>query len=137
LVWRVLAGLLMTAALLTGCGADADVDTQGSWLLVGASLPDGRWQEDDGGRYFLSIEGTSTYGTDACREFEATVEQDGDDLSFPDLETAERQGCPESLPDPLTGRFVTALEAIDSAERDDDTLILRGAGTTLTLQLRS
>jgi hypothetical protein len=40
------------------------------------------------------------------------------------------------VPEPLGGRFLSALRVIDSAQRDGDLPILRGDDTTLTLRSR-
>jgi hypothetical protein len=134
---RVLvAGLLLLVGMLTGCGTE-EVDAQGSWLMVGASLPDGRWEADNGGKYFLRVRGQSADGTSGCDAFEARVAQDGGDFSFQDFQKSARPGCPGDVPDPLEGRFLGALRSVDSAERDGDLLILRGDDTTLTLESTS
>ena len=146
---RLLAStLLVVPMLLAGCGSDP-VDVEGNWLMVGATVPDGTWQAEtdtSGSRYFLRIAdatdeagqdvGLVADGVSGCDTFQARVEQDGGDLDFADFETSERQTCPETVPDALEGRFLTAIEAIDSAEMDGDLLVLRGPETTLTFEKR-
>jgi hypothetical protein len=141
--------LLVVPLLLAGCGSDP-VDVEGNWMLVGATLPEGHWNPEDPEqtRYFLQIaEATDEAGEDVglvakgfagCQEYQARVEQDGDDLDFADLEVIDRPNCQaDTVPDPLEGNLPGAIEAIDSAEMDGDLLVLRGPETTLTFEQRA
>lgn len=146
---RLLAStLIVVPLLLGGCGSDP-VDVEGNWMLVGARLPEGHWDPEDPGqtRYFLQIaEATDEAGEDVglvakgfagCQEYQARVEQDGGDLDFADLEVVDRPHCQaDTVPDPLEGNLPGAIEAIESAEMEDDLLVLRGPGTTLTFEER-
>ncbi|MGI8901721.1 MAG: hypothetical protein ACR2HA_12510 [Nocardioides sp.] len=95
----VTAVVLAPALLLGGCGQGEDVDAQGSWLLVGASLPDGNWQEENGGTYFLRIEPQSgetlADGTSGCDGFDARVAQDGDDFASRSSRPARGRAVPK------------------------------------------
>ena len=146
---RLLAStLLVVAAVLGACGSET-VDVEGNWLLVGARVPEGTWSPDSdtsGSRYFVRIAeavdasgndvGLVAEGTSGCDNFQARVQQDGDDLDFVDFETNKRPSCPESVPDALEGRFLTAIEAVTSAEMDGDRLVLKGQETALTFEKR-
>ena len=147
---RLLASALLVVPLLLGaCGSDP-VDVEGNWMLVGARLPEGRWDPEDPeeSRYFLQIaEATDEAGEDVglvakgfagCQEYQARVVQDGDDLDFADLEVIDRPNCQaDTVPDPLEGNLPGAIEAIESAEMEDDLLVLRGPETTLTFEKRA
>ena len=114
--------------LLAGCASDP-VDVEGNWMLIGAGLPEGHWDPDDPqeSRYFLQIaEATDESGEDVglvaqgfagCQQYQARVEQDGEDLDFADLDVIERPNCQaDTVPDPLEGKLPDAIEAITSAE---------------------
>ena len=148
---RLLASLLVVLVaplLLSGCGSDP-VDVEGNWMLVGAQLPEGRWNPDDPAqaRYFLQIaEATDDAGEDVglvaqgfagCQQYQARVEQDGDDLDFADLEVIDRPNCQaDTVPDPLEGNLPAGIDAVSSAEIEDGLLVLRGPETTLTFEKR-
>ena len=147
---RLLATTLVVVPLLLGgCGSDP-VDVEGNWMLVGARLPEGHWDPEDPEqtRYFLQIaQATDEAGDDVglvakgfagCQEYQARVEQDGGDLDFADLEVIDRPNCQaDTVPDPLEGNLPGAIEAIESAEMEDDLLVLRGPSTTLTFEERA
>jgi hypothetical protein len=143
-----LLALSLSSTLLGGCGGEP-VDVEGNWVLAGARLPEGRWDPDDPeqSRYFLQIaEATDEQGEDVglvaqgfagCEQFQARVEQDGDDLDFAGLEVIDRPNCnADTVPDPLEGNLPGAIAAITSAEREGDLLVLRGEDTTLTFRER-
>jgi heat shock protein HslJ len=104
-------------------------------------LPDGHWDPADpetDGRYFLQIADGKALGFAGCDEYEATVEQDGDDLDFADFTKTTRKNCdPDVVPDPLEGNLPAAIEAITSVEMDGDLLVLRGDDTTLSFRERA
>lgn len=140
---RTLVGALLVLPLLLGGCASDPVDVEGNWLLVGAQLPDGRWNPDEPGqsKYFLQISETDgdliALGFAGCEEYQARIVQDGDDLDFADLEVVDRPSCQaDTVPDPLEGNLPAGIEAITSAEMEDDLLVLKGQGTTLTFEMR-
>jgi hypothetical protein len=130
------AGLVAAGvAVLCGCSSP-QIETAGEWDLVEASLPDGHWSTTGGGSYHLSIGTDELTGTFGCSSGMTASDfvQDGDHLSLGEVTAGYGRGCYPHVPDPLAGRFETALEAVDSVERSGDVLILRGDEVVLTFE---
>lgn len=142
---RHLAKTLAVAAaiglVLTACGTESGSDTgvdpgapgavdlDGDWTLTAATL-DGADLDLSPGPITLSVDGAKWSGTSACNQYFADVTRDGDQVTLGAVGGTE-MACDEPRMT-LEGHYWSALQAVTSASRDGDSLVLTGDGVTLT-----
>ncbi len=113
-------------------GAVADVDVQGVWVLREGRGPSGPIEPVAGNDITLEVEGDDVRGSAGCNTYGGGVAIDGDSFDTGGLAVTEI-GCPDDLVEPET-RYVEALEAVDTAVVDGETLTLTGPETELVFR---
>lgn len=135
----VLAALLMIAA---GCGdssltfeADGDesgVLDGGTWVLTEGSVDGARFTAPDESRISLTVDGDKTGGMATCNHWGASVEINGDRVSFSKLSWTDA-GCGGDWEE-AQDRFLDAVSRVTTAIREGDELRLSGPDVSLSFQ---
>lgn len=130
---RVAAMLLVL--LLVGCGGtgpaspSAPGELQGSWQLAMGSMDGQRLRTLPDNPVTLTIEGADIGGISACNSYGGRLTLVGGRLEILDLGMTA-MGCAEEVMAVETG-FMAALDRVSGISRDDEELVLNGAGVEL------
>lgn len=143
LVTALLAGLAV--GLLGACGSDDGSGESGSTTTEAAAPVTGElagreWVLDadessidlpDGAAATLRVDGGTVSGIGPCNSYRGSIQVDGSSVIIGSL-AETMMACEQPLMD-AQSEFTAALRAVDAAEVEGDTLVLRGADdTTLT-----
>ena len=134
-------GLLPLLLVLGGCGdsgpgaadpANPGVpDWDGAWVLTSATYDGRQLALLDTHPVTLVLDGDDVFGVSACNQYGGTVTDVADGVSFGQFSMTDMACMPRAAMD-LEHDFMTALTEITEADRDGDSLVLSGSGTTLT-----
>lgn len=134
--------LALVAGLLAACGSDdgsgpGDTTTTEAAAPVTGSLAGREWVLDadessidlpDGASATLRVEGGTVSGIGPCNSYRGSIQVDGSSVTIGSL-AETMMACERPLMDAQSD-FTAALRAVDTAEVDGDTLVLRGADDT-------
>lgn len=141
---RGLAALAVLAALAAGCGSGSgddpapgggtsqQVDLDGSWHLVSGRDAEGTFVLR-GREVTLKVDGRDAGGTSACNLYGTEVTVDGDAVRFGAAMGTEMACEPPVME--LERRYLAGLQAVERAERTEETLTLSGPDVVLELEL--
>lgn len=139
--------LCLVAVALAACAdsaapdAEPDRDTgprapnprvQGVWILEEGEGPSGAVEPVPGNDITLEVDGVEVRGSAGCNTYGGGVVIDGDGFDPGGLVLTEI-GCRAAIVEPET-RYVEALEAVETAAVDGNTLTLTGPGTELVFR---
>lgn len=124
---RRAAFLLLTAALLAGCGASADAggpDVAGDWELAEGTADGTVLSQPAGARATLQFEEAQVRGVSFCNHYFSEYRLDGTSVSFAGLGGTD-MGCDPPIM-AAESAFLTALGAAHTVAMEDGDLLVTG-----------
>jgi heat shock protein HslJ len=126
-----LTALTLLAACSSGGSGATTVDLTGSWTLLSGSTADGEIALVPDAPVTMDVSAnTSVAGSSGCNRYTGQLTVDGPTVSFGPL-ASTRMACRDDVM-AVEGAYLGALEGIDSATRDGESLVLTGGGAALT-----
>jgi heat shock protein HslJ len=133
-----LVSVLLALGLL-GCGsagapttAGGPVDATGSWQLARGQLDGAAMPIAADFPITLTVAGTQISGRAACNFYGAEIDAGGGRMRLT-MTSMTAMACPEPVMATETA-FTTAIDRIDTVERDGASLVLRGSGVRLEFE---
>jgi len=125
-----LAALVVAALALAGCASQGANDVaapvgdelDGSWLLTAATDASGTFDLDDLA-ITLDVDGRQASGNSGCNSYTGDFAGTADGVAFGPFASTQMYCEPDSTMK-LESRYLKALETVDTATIDDDTLTL-------------
>jgi len=135
---RMTTCLVAVLLLLSSCGDSGpgtsdpgDPDWDGAWVLTSGTYDGRQLPLLDTHPVTLVLDGDDVFGISACNHYGGTVTRRDDQVSFGQLGGTDMACMPRAAMD-LERDYLTAMAGITSADRNGDSLVLSGGGTTLT-----